>query len=43
MARAQSSDGKSAASGRLPPGRHGLPREVVSQHQRDRLLAGLVE
>jgi AcrR family transcriptional regulator len=26
---------------RLPPGRHGLPREFVSHNQRERLLAGL--
>jgi len=27
---------------RLPPGRHGLPREVVAQNQRDRLIAGII-
>jgi AcrR family transcriptional regulator len=27
---------------RLPPGRHGLPREVVARNQRDRLTAGIV-
>lgn len=26
---------------RLPPGRHGLPREFVSHNQRERLIAGL--
>lgn len=28
---------------RLPPGRHGLPREFVVQNQRERLIAGLAE
>lgn len=28
---------------RLPPGRHGLPREFVSRNQYERLLAGLAE
>jgi AcrR family transcriptional regulator len=27
---------------RLPPGRHGLPREYVSRNQRERLLAGVI-
>lgn len=27
---------------RLPPGRHGLPREFVTQNQRDRLAAGMI-
>jgi AcrR family transcriptional regulator len=27
---------------RLPPGRHGLPREFVTQNQRDRLAAGTI-
>jgi AcrR family transcriptional regulator len=27
---------------RLPPGRHGLPREFVVQNQRDRLAAGIL-
>lgn len=27
---------------RLPPGRHGLPREFVIQNQRDRLSAGII-
>jgi AcrR family transcriptional regulator len=26
----------------LPPGRHGLPRELVTQNQRDRLAAGII-
>jgi AcrR family transcriptional regulator len=28
---------------RLPPGRHGLPREFVAEHQRERLLNGVVD
>jgi AcrR family transcriptional regulator len=28
---------------RLPPGRHGLPREFVTHNQRQRLIAGLAE
>jgi AcrR family transcriptional regulator len=28
---------------RLPPGRHGLPREFVSHNQRERLIAGIAE
>jgi AcrR family transcriptional regulator len=28
---------------RLPPGRHGLPRDVVAENQRERLLNGVVE
>jgi AcrR family transcriptional regulator len=28
---------------RLPPGRHGLPREFVARNQRQRLIAGLAE
>lgn len=27
---------------KLPPGRHGLPREFVTQNQRDRLTAGII-
>ncbi len=27
---------------RLPPGRHGLPREFVAKNQRDRLTAGII-
>lgn len=27
---------------RLPPGRHGLPREFVAQNQRDRIAAGII-
>jgi AcrR family transcriptional regulator len=32
----------SAGLGRLPPGRHGLPREFVVRNQRDRLTAGMI-
>jgi AcrR family transcriptional regulator len=28
--------------GRLPPGRHGLPREFVEQNQRERIAAGMI-
>ncbi|HEX4307950.1 MAG TPA: helix-turn-helix domain-containing protein, partial [Solirubrobacterales bacterium] len=28
---------------RLPPGRHGLPRDFVVHNQRERLIAGLAE
>ena len=28
---------------RLPPGRHGLPREFVAHNQRERLIAGIAE
>ncbi len=28
---------------RLPPGRHGLPREFVTHNQRERLIAGIAE
>lgn len=32
-----------AGKDRLPPGRHGLPRELVAENQRERLLNGVVE
>jgi len=32
----------SAGLPRLPPGRHGLPRDFVVQNQRDRLAAGII-
>jgi AcrR family transcriptional regulator len=32
----------SAGLPRLPPGRHGLPRDFVVQNQRDRLAAGVI-
>jgi AcrR family transcriptional regulator len=28
---------------RLPPGRHGLPREFVTQNQRDRIAGGMIQ
>ena len=31
------------SAGRLPPGRHGLPRAFVAENQRERLLNGVVE
>jgi AcrR family transcriptional regulator len=36
--------GEESAPGlsRLPPGRHGLPREFVARNQRDRLAAGII-
>jgi len=36
--------GEEAAAGlpRLPPGRHGLPREFVTRNQRERLAAGMI-
>jgi AcrR family transcriptional regulator len=32
-----------AGRDRLPPGRHGLPREAVAENQRERLLNGVVD
>jgi AcrR family transcriptional regulator len=34
--------GDSEGLQKLPPGRHGLPREFVSRNQRDRLAAGII-
>ncbi len=39
---AQSSGGAGEALPQLPPGRHGLPREFVTQNQRDRITAGII-
>jgi AcrR family transcriptional regulator len=36
-------DGYPPELARLPPGRHGLPREFVVHNQRERLIAGLAE
>jgi AcrR family transcriptional regulator len=38
------SDGGAGSGGlhRLPPGRHGLPREFVTQNQRDRIVAAMI-
>ncbi len=41
--RARATEALSAGKDRLPPGRHGLPREFVSENQRQRLLNGVVE
>lgn len=35
--------GDGAGLPRLPPGRHGLPREFVVKNQRDRLAAGVIQ
>jgi AcrR family transcriptional regulator len=54
VAKKKSSSGETGDSGvsaegyppelaRLPPGRHGLPREFVIHNQRERLIAGLAE
>ena len=37
-----SSDEPGVHLARLPPGRHGLPREFVTRNQRDRLAAGTI-
>lgn len=39
---AGSRDEPSVRLARLPPGRHGLPREFVTRNQRDRLTAGTI-
>jgi AcrR family transcriptional regulator len=40
---AKAGDGKGDGQlSRLPPGRHGLPREFVIQNQRERLVAGAI-
>jgi AcrR family transcriptional regulator len=44
MADAAQAAGRLAAErDRLPPGRHGLPRDFVAENQRERLLNGIVE
>lgn len=40
---AQTAADLAAERDRLPPGRHGLPRSVVAESQRERLLNGVVE
>lgn len=40
---AESAEGYPPELARLPPGRHGLPREFVVHNQRERLIAGLAE
>jgi AcrR family transcriptional regulator len=39
----EQADGYPPELARLPPGRHGLPREFVVHNQRERLIAGLAE
>jgi AcrR family transcriptional regulator len=39
----EQSDGYPPELARLPPGRHGLPREFVAHNQRERLIAGIAE
>ena len=39
----ESAQGYPPELARLPPGRHGLPREFVTHNQRERLIAGLAE
>jgi AcrR family transcriptional regulator len=39
----ENGDGYPPELARLPPGRHGLPREFVAHNQRERLIAGLAE
>jgi AcrR family transcriptional regulator len=39
----ESAEGYPPELARLPPGRHGLPREFVAHNQRERLIAGLAE
>jgi len=41
--RARSTGELAAGRDRLPPGRHGLPRDFVAENQRERLLNGVVE
>lgn len=41
--RAQTAGQLAAGHTRLPPGRHGLPRDFVADNQRERLLNGIVE
>jgi AcrR family transcriptional regulator len=40
---AQAAEQLAAGRDRLPPGRHGLPRDFVAENQRERLLNGVVE
>ncbi len=41
--RARAAEELASGRDRLPPGRHGLPREFVAENQRERLLNGVVE
>jgi AcrR family transcriptional regulator len=40
---AQTAEQLAAGRVRLPPGRHGLPRDFIAENQRERLLNGVVE
>jgi AcrR family transcriptional regulator len=40
---ARTAEALASGEGRLPPGRHGLPRAFVAENQRERLLNGVVE
>jgi AcrR family transcriptional regulator len=42
VAKGEAQTANSSGLPRLPPGRHGLPREFVVQNQRDRLAAGII-
>jgi AcrR family transcriptional regulator len=42
-ARATAAESYPPELARLPPGRHGLPREFVAHNQRERLIAGIAE
>jgi AcrR family transcriptional regulator len=35
-------EGRAAVAARLPRGRHGLPRELVAENQRERLISGVI-
>lgn len=41
--RARPAEQPAAGADRLPAGRHGLPRELVAENQRERLLNGVVD
>ena len=41
--REQGGDSEEAELSRLPRGRHGLPRELVAENQRQRLITGVIE
>ncbi len=39
----QAAEALASGRGKLPPGRHGLPRAFIAENQRERLLNGVVE
>lgn len=43
MAKDEPQGGSGSEASRLPRGRHGLPREIVAENQRRRLLAGIID